>query len=108
MASAALAPSKMFACATCYANGANINDPMTHGMNWAILTLGVVVGTVVATFIGYFVYIVRKGERLEAAAQQKSVPGLSAALHNPAKPAAEPAGAGRYDLEINSPEPAKV
>ena len=58
---------------------ANINDPMTHGMNWAILTLGVVVGTVVATFIGYFIYIVRKGERLEAAAQQKSVPGLSAA-----------------------------
>jgi hypothetical protein len=65
---AALSPAKLFACATCYASGANINDPMVDGMNWAILTLGVVVATVLATFLTYFIYIMRKSERLEAAA----------------------------------------
>jgi len=69
---AVLAPAKLFACATCYSNGANINDPMVDGMNWAILTLGVVVATVLGTFLAYFIYIMRKGERLEAVAQQTS------------------------------------
>ena len=69
---AVLAPAKLFACATCYANGANINDPMVDGMNWAILTLGVVVATVLCTFLAYFIYIMRKSEMLETAAQQKS------------------------------------
>ena len=67
-----LAPAKLFACATCYANGANINDPMVDGMNWAILTLGVVVATVLGTFLAYFIYIMRKSEMLEAAARQTS------------------------------------
>ena len=72
LSSAVFAPSKMFACAACYANGATINDPMTHGVNWAIFTLGAVVGTVVVTFVTYFIYIVRKGEAIEAARAQAS------------------------------------
>ena len=36
-----LAPCKIFACAACY--GANIDSPMADGMNWAILTLGIVI-----------------------------------------------------------------
>jgi hypothetical protein len=67
LAVVALAPTKMLACAACYANGAAINDPMTAGMNWAILTLGVVVATVLGTFMAYFIYIIRKGEAMEAA-----------------------------------------
>lgn len=67
LALVALAPSKLFACAACYANGAAINDPMTAGMNWAILTLGVVVATVLGTFLTYLIYIIRKGEAMEAA-----------------------------------------
>jgi len=72
IALAVLAPARLFACATCYGSGANINDPMVDGMNWAILTLGVVVATVLGTFLAYFIYIMRRSEMLEAAAQQKS------------------------------------
>jgi hypothetical protein len=54
----ALAPAKTFACATCF--GGNIDSPMTDGMNWAILTLGVVVGTVLATFLTFLIYIMNK------------------------------------------------
>ena len=69
LAAALLAPARLFACATCYANGAQINDPMVDGMNWAILTLGVVIATVLGTFLAYFIFIMRKGEKLEAAGQ---------------------------------------
>ena len=72
IALAVLAPARLFACATCYGSGANINDPMVDGMNWAILALGVVVATVLGTFLAYFIYIMRRSEMLEAAAQQKS------------------------------------
>lgn len=72
LAAALLAPARLFACATCYANGAQINDPMVDGMNWAILTLGVVIATVLGTFLAYFIFIMRKGEKLEAAAQKAS------------------------------------
>jgi hypothetical protein len=110
IALAVLAPARLFACATCYSNGANINDPMVDGMNWAILTLGVVVATVLGTFLAYFIYIMRKSERLEAAAQQKSSGKLRGSQGGEAQTEnkMEPAYAGCYKMGIDSPEPAKV
>ena len=64
---ALLAPSPAFACATCY--GANIDSPMADGMNWGIFTLLGVVGTVLASFLTFLVYIIRKSEALNAAAE---------------------------------------
>ncbi|HEV2694347.1 MAG TPA: hypothetical protein VG347_15750 [Verrucomicrobiae bacterium] len=64
---AALAPSPAFACATCY--GANIDSPMADGMNWGIFTLLGVIGTVLATFLTFLIYIIRKSEALNAAAE---------------------------------------
>jgi hypothetical protein len=65
---AALAPAKLFACAACY--GGNIDSPLADGMNWAILTLGAIVGTVLAGFLVFFIRIMRKSEALEAARKQ--------------------------------------
>ena len=70
----ALLPGKASACAACY--GAHIDDAMAHGMNWAILTLGVIIATVLGTFLTFLIYAIRKSEALEAAAQKKS-PELS-------------------------------
>ena len=64
---AALAPAKLFACAACY--GANIDSPMADGMNWAILTLGVVITTVLGGFLTFLICAIRKSEALEAARQ---------------------------------------
>jgi hypothetical protein len=62
-------PAPVFACAACYGQ---TDDSMANGMNWAILTLGVVVATVLGAFLTFFIYVVRKGEALEAAAQKNS------------------------------------
>jgi hypothetical protein len=59
-----LAPAKLLACAACY--GANIDAPMADGMNWAILTLGVVITTVLAGFLTFLIYAIRKSEAVEA------------------------------------------
>jgi hypothetical protein len=67
---ALLAPAKLFACAACY--GGHIDDAMADGMNWAILTLGVVVAAVLGTFGTFLIYAIRKSEALEAAAQKNS------------------------------------
>jgi hypothetical protein len=100
---AVLAPARLFACATCYANGANINDPMVDGMNWAILTLGVVVATVLGTFLAYFIYIMRKSEMLEAAAQQTSSGKIRGSQGG------ETQTKENVELPfVGSPEPAKV
>ena len=61
----ALAPAKIFACAACY--GANIDSPMADGMNWAILTLGVIITIVLAGFLTFLIYAIRKSEAVEAA-----------------------------------------
>ena len=66
----ALAPANVFACAACY--GANIDSPMADGMNWAILALGAVVTTVLAAFLTFLIYAIRKSEALNAAAQNDS------------------------------------
>ena len=63
------APAPVFACAACYGQ---TDDSMANGMNWAILTLGVVVATVLGTIVTFFIYVMRKGEMLEAAAQKNS------------------------------------
>lgn len=60
-----LAPAKLFACATCF--GGNIDSPMADGMNWAILTLGLVITTVLGGFLTFLVYAIRKSEAVEAA-----------------------------------------
>ena len=72
---ASLVPAKTFACAACY--GANIDSPMADGMNWAILTLGVVITTVLGGFMTFLIYAIRKSEALTAAAEQKNSPQVS-------------------------------
>jgi heme/copper-type cytochrome/quinol oxidase subunit 2 len=74
LALALCAPARLLACAACY--GAQIDDRMADGMNWAILTLGVIIATVLGTFLTFLIYAIRKSEALEAAAQKKS-PELS-------------------------------
>ena len=89
----ALAPLNTFACAACY--GGQIDDAMANGMNWAILTLGVVIVTVLGAFLTFLVYAIRKSEAVEAARQQ-AVPTAQA----PISPAAPAAAAGVPDFEI--------
>ncbi len=71
-ASVLLAPAKIFACAACF--GGNIDSPMADGMNWAILTLGVVITTVLGAFLTFLICVIRKSEALTAAAEQKNSP----------------------------------
>ena len=68
----ALAPAKLFACAACY--GGNVDSPMADGMNWAILTLGSIVATVLGAFLTFLIYAIRKSEALTAAAEQRNSP----------------------------------
>ena len=68
-ASILLAPAKIFACAACF--GGNIDSPMADGMNWGIFTLLAVVGTVLAAFLAFLIYAIRKSEALTAAAERK-------------------------------------
>jgi hypothetical protein len=63
-----LTPKAMFACAACY--GGNIDAPMADGMNWAILTLGVVITTVLGAFLTFLIRTIRKSEALEVLRQQ--------------------------------------
>lgn len=69
------APSHAFACATCY--GGNIDSSMADGMNWGIFTLLGVVGTVLAAFLTFLIYAIRKSEALTAAAEQKNSPEVT-------------------------------
>lgn len=62
---ALLAPTHVFACATCY--GGNIESPMTDGMNLGIFTLLGVIGTVLLTFGAFLIFIFRKSAALAAA-----------------------------------------
>jgi hypothetical protein len=107
LAALAVAPAKIFACAACYANGANINDPMTAGMNWAIFTLGVVVATVLGVFLTFLIHVIRKSEALEAAAQKNSVADLRSSQGDEAqtKENTEP---DNYGIEMGTPEPSKI
>jgi Flp pilus assembly protein protease CpaA len=74
-----LAPAKLFACAACY--GANIDAPMAEGMNWAILTLGVVITTVLGAFLTFLIYAIRRSEVLEAAKQRPAAAAAAQAAN---------------------------
>lgn len=71
----AFAPAKLLACATCY--GGNIDSSMADGMNWGIFTLLGVVGTVLAAFLTFLIYAIRKSEALTAVAEQKNSPEVT-------------------------------
>ena len=108
---AVLAPAKLFACAACY--GAQIDDRMADGMNWAILTLGVIVATVLGAFLTFLIYAIRKSEALEAAAQKNSRESLSALRSRRGAEAqntenTEPAHAGSYGMALGSAQPSKA
>ena len=66
---ALFAPAKIFACATCY--GAT-DSPMTEGMNWGILTLLGILGPMLAAFLCFFIYLIRKSETLAKTAEKIS------------------------------------
>ena len=57
VALAALAPSPLLACATCFGKS---DSAMAQGMNWGIFTLLGVIVTVLVTIASFFVYIIRK------------------------------------------------
>jgi heme/copper-type cytochrome/quinol oxidase subunit 2 len=63
----ALAPSPLFACATCFGQS---DSPMAQGMNWGIFTLLGVIVTVLATIFGFFVYLIRKVAAAESSAPE--------------------------------------
>ena len=68
-------PAKMFACPACGSTNGQIDSPLADGMNWGILTLFAVLGTVLGTFLTFLIHIIRKGETL-AAAQNNSADAL--------------------------------
>jgi len=76
LALAAFAPAKVSACAACY--GGSIDAPMADGMNWAILTLGAVLATVLGAALTLLIYFIRKSEALEVAAQRNSPKAIKA------------------------------
>lgn len=63
---AALSPSSLFACATCYGKS---DAPLAHGMNWGILTLLGIVVMMLSSIATFFVFLIRR----EAAAQDKKL-----------------------------------
>ena len=82
---AASAPGKLLACATCFS--ANVDDRMTSGVNWAILTLGVVVTTVLGAFLTFFIHLMRKSEAVEAARTKSAAAPAPEAIKFTAAPA---------------------
>lgn len=55
----------LFACAACY--GAS-DSPLAKGMNWGIMALLVFIFSVLVAVTGFFIYIVRRANRLAASA----------------------------------------
>ena len=54
---AALTPSPLMACATCFGQS---DAPMAQGMNWGIFTLLGMIVAVLVTIASFFVYLIRK------------------------------------------------
>lgn len=63
---AVVARSPAFACATCY--GAS-DDPMARGMNWGIMTLLVVIGSVLLGVVAFFVHVGMRSAKLNGGPQ---------------------------------------
>jgi hypothetical protein len=65
-----LAPGRSaFACAACY--GAS-DSPLAQGMNWGIVTLLGVIGTVLFGIVAFFVHVGRQSARLNASENSQS------------------------------------
>jgi len=65
----AVLPSRVLACAACY----GVSDsPLAEGMNWGIVALLGVVGTVLTCFLAFFVHIARKSEAIAAEAEKST------------------------------------
>jgi hypothetical protein len=62
-AAAALSPSSLFACATCYGKS---DAPLAHGMNWGIFTLLGIVVLMLSSIATFFVFIIRREAALQA------------------------------------------
>lgn len=76
LALVALAPAKTFACAACYGKS---DSAMAVGMNWGIFTLLGIIVPVLAAFLAFLIYAIRKSEALETAAEQEKIPEPSKA-----------------------------
>ncbi|MEK7707289.1 MAG: hypothetical protein AAB380_04770 [Verrucomicrobiota bacterium] len=57
------------ACATCY--GAS-DSPMAQGMNWGIMTLLGVIGSVLSGVVAFFIHVGRKSAKLNAGASNQT------------------------------------
>lgn len=70
---AALLPARAFACAACGSeNPYADHSALTDGMNMGILTLLGVLVSVLAAFLTFLIYLIRKGEAMNAAAEKLS------------------------------------
>lgn len=57
MALLTLRPESVFACAACYGQS---DSPMASGMTWAIIFLGVIIFSVLAGVVAFFVRTIRR------------------------------------------------
>ena len=65
------APTQLLACAACFGRS---DSRLAEGMNWGILTLLAVVGTVVLGLVALFVGHLRRASRLARTAAHDSLP----------------------------------
>ena len=56
-------PGLLLACAACYGQS---DAPMAHGMNWGIMSLLAIIGMVLASVAGFFVYLERRSAAMQA------------------------------------------
>lgn len=62
-------PQALHACAVCYGES---DSPLAQGMNWGIMTLLGVIGSVMAGIISFFVFVGRRAATLQAASTLES------------------------------------
>lgn len=68
---AAMTPARLLACAACGSeNPYADHSALTDGMNLGILTLLGVIVSVLAAFLTFIIYLIRKGEAVNAAAEE--------------------------------------
>ena len=63
-----LRPDSALACAACYGQS---DSPLAAGMNWGIMSLLGFIGCVLGAVAGFFVYIVRRSNRMAPAPEQE-------------------------------------
>lgn len=70
-----LKPAHLFACAACgSANPYADRSSLTDGMNLGIMTLLGVIVSVLAAFLTFIIYLIRKSEAVNAAAEKSPNP----------------------------------